>query len=284
MPLNHRTLTALAWLGATAAVLVAMFLPLPRAVLSEEEQAAGRMPDTRKQVEQARIEFESAAAAYRDYVESNDVGAALQTFDGAVATLDRTADSPEARQAVKDAAAPLLSYLEILKAYAEGGETHFQALRRYDDELMAWTRSLGAESEVLRAATWPIVEYLKLYPPPVGLTGAYTWVGAADVETATVTLRRNADNGDTADLLRDADSIREAGRSVEYIESLHAQYERHLVEYDDKLQAVIAGRGATEPDSRRTLATVLDVVVAVLVASGIAGLLLPRRGLTGAEG
>src|SRR5205085_2845847 len=31
------------------------------------------------------------------------------------------------------------------------------------------TRSLGSASEDLRDDTWPIVEYLKLYPPSVGL-------------------------------------------------------------------------------------------------------------------
>ena len=53
-------------------------------------------------------------------------------------------------------------------------ETYFSQLKHFDDELMAWTRSLGAESEILRADTWPIVEYLKLYPPPTGLDTAYS--------------------------------------------------------------------------------------------------------------
>ncbi|HET9494081.1 MAG TPA: hypothetical protein VFR15_07625, partial [Chloroflexia bacterium] len=263
--------------GAAAAVLVAMFLPLPRAVLSEEEQAAGRMPATRQQVDQARAEFERVQAAYRTHVSQNDVGASLAAFEDAVADLERNSGSPETVRATETAAAPLLSFLERLQAYAEAGETYFQALRYYDDELMAWTRSLGAESEVLRSATWPIVEYLKLYPPPVGLDDDYTWTGAADVMTTSVTLQRNLTTGDPAALRSDSSAIREAGRNVEKIESLHPQYERLLREYDEELQAVIAARGASEPDARRTLATVLDVSVALLLVLGIAGLLLPRR-------
>ena len=274
---NYRTLTALAWIGAAAAVLIAMFVPLPRAVLSEEEQAAGRMPETRREVDQARKEFETAAAAYRDYVGSNDVGAALATFDTSVGALETGDTSPKARTAVQAAAAPLLAYLDSLRAYADSGEAYFAALRHYDDELMAWTRSLGADSEVLRSATWPIVEYLKLYPPPVGLADDYIWFDASDVAATTGSLRRSAESGSAETLRSGEASVRDAGRSVEYIEGLHPEYERHLREYDEKLQAVIAGRGASEPDARRTLATILDVVIAVLLGLGIAGVLLPRQ-------
>jgi hypothetical protein len=151
------------------------------------------------------------------------------------------------------------------------------ALRHYDDELMAWTRSLGADSEVLRSATWPIVEYLKLYPPPVGLADDYTWFDASDVAAATGSLRRSAESGSAETLRTGEASVRDAGRAVEYIDGLHPEYERHLRTYDEKLQAVIAGRGASEPDARRTLATILDVAIAVLLGLGIAGLLLPRR-------
>lgn len=280
MTLNRPTLTALAWMGAAAAVLVAMFLPLPRAVLSEEELAAGRMPDTRRQVEQARAAFDQAESAYRSYVATNDVGAALDTFDRAVTELDADPGSVDNRAAVQSSAAPLLAYLEQLEGYARGGEHYFDALRHYDEELMAWTRSMGAESEVLRSATWPIVEYLKLYPPPTGLADDYTSVSASDVLSGANTLRTNGENGTATALQADVQAVREAGRSVEYIENLHPQYETLLREYDGNLQAVIAARASAEPDASRLLATALDIGVAVLLGLGIVGLLLPR-GRTG---
>jgi hypothetical protein len=277
MSLSRTTLTALAWIGAAAAVLVAMFVPLPRAVLSEEEQAAGRMPATRQQVDEARAEFERAQSDYRAHVSANDVGASLAAFDDAVAALEGNTSAAGTRQALEAAAAPLLAFLDRLEAYAGAGETYFNALRYYDDELMAWTRSLGAESEVLRSATWPIVEYLKLYPPPVGLDDDYTWTTAADVMTTTVTLRRSVTTGDPQALRTGSTAVREAGRNLEKIESLHPQYESLLREYDEKLQSVIAARGASEPDARRTLATILDASISLLLGLGIAGLLLPRR-------
>jgi hypothetical protein len=283
MKSNRPILTALAWVGAAAAVLVAMFIPLPRAVLSEEELAAGRMPQTRSAVEQARAKFEGAQSTYRNYVGSNDVGAALSSFESAVASLEADPESRLARAAVASASEPLLNYMERLADYAAEGESYFDALRYYDDELMSWTRSLGADSEVLRSATWPIVEYLKLYPPPAGLAAEYSWVSASEVVTRVAVLRMDAVEGSASALRAGAESVREAGRSIEKIESLHPQYENLLREYDDKLQAVIAARASTEPDAGRTLATVLDAGVAVLLALGIVGLLLPRAGHRRAE-
>jgi hypothetical protein len=276
MILNRSILTALAWTGAVSAVLVAMLLPLPRAVLSEEELAAGRMPETRLSVERARAAFDRAESAYRSYVAGNDVGAALNAFDEAVSSLDSQTNPTAARGTVQSAAAPLIAYLQQLEAYAGAGEDYFAALGHYDDELMSWTRSLGAESEALRSATWPIVEYLKLYPPPVGLADEYTWVSASDVMSRTEGVRGNSADGAAPPLQAHAAGVREAGRSIEYIESLHPQYETLLGDYDDNLQAVLAARASTEPDVRRTLATVLDIGVAVLLGLGIAGLLLPR--------
>ena len=39
---------------------------------------------------------------------------------------------------------------------ALAGEAYFAELRKYDDDLMSWSRTLGAKSEELRRATWPI--------------------------------------------------------------------------------------------------------------------------------
>jgi hypothetical protein len=275
MTLNRTTLTALAWIGAVAAVLVAMFAPLPRAVLSEEELAAGRMPETRQQVEQARNAFDQAEAGYRTYVSSHDVGAALNAFESVIAEFGGNADSTEGRAALQSAAAPLLVYLEQLEAYARGGEQYFSALRHYDDELMAWTRSLGQESEALRSATWPIVEYLKLYPPPTGQKDGYTSVSASQVLSHSIALAADLQRAAAPTLQTDVQAVRETGRSVEYIESLHPQYEKLLRDYDGNLQSLIAAQASAEPDARRTLATVLDVAVAVLLGVGIVGLLLP---------
>ena len=119
MTSNRTILTALAWIGAAAAVLVAMFFPLPRAVLSEEEHAAVRMPDTRQRVAEARAKFERAAEAYRTYVSANDVGAALSTLDKAAAALGSDPDSDQRRVEAVAATAPVLRYLDALTEYVE---------------------------------------------------------------------------------------------------------------------------------------------------------------------
>jgi hypothetical protein len=276
MTLNRTATNLLAVIGAAAAVVIAVLAPLPRAVLSEEELAAGRMPETRQATEQSSAAFQAARGNYRTYVASNDVGAILTRFERAAGSVGKTSGGDAARAEVRAAAEPLNQYLGQLGEYAAAGDAYFAALRHYDDELMAWTRSLGAESESLRSATWPIVEYLKRYPPPVGLDASYTWVGASDVMSRSEKLRSNIAYGDSETLLADSQAVREAGRSVEYIESLHPEYEQILRGYDDNLRAVLAAGASVEPDARRTVATMLDVAVAVVVGLGIAGLLVPR--------
>ena len=276
MTLNRTAMNVLAVIGAATAVLVAVLAPLPRAVLSEEELAAGRMPETRQATEQSSAAFRAAQSNYRTYVASNDVGAALTRFEQAAGSVGKTSDEDAARAEVRAAAEPLDAYLRQLGAYAAVGDAYFAALRHYDDELMAWTRSLGAESEALRSATWPIVEYLKRYPPPVGLDDSYTWLSASEVTTRSENLRESIAQGTSETLLATSQSIREAGRSVEYIESLHPEYEHILRGYDDDLKAVLAARASVEPDARRTVATVIDIAVAAVVGLGIAGLLVPR--------
>ncbi len=167
-PHNSSTRVILASLAALAALLVAWFAPLPRLVLSDEEKAAARMPDDRAAVTAAQSAFQKAETAYKSYVSTNDVGAALDGLDHAVQIAKATPADLSLRAPIQTTSLPVLSYLSQLQAYAQAGETYFGALSHYDDELMAWTRSLGSESDALQSDTWPIVEYLKVYPPPVG--------------------------------------------------------------------------------------------------------------------
>ena len=188
---------------------------------------------------------------------------------------------PEARQL------GLMAKPEEIEAYAAAGEAYFAQAKHYDDELMAWTRSLGADSESLRPDTWPIVEYLKLYPPPTGEKADYTNFTAADVSALMNTLAATAPFEDDDALLRYASSLsqygiaitrlREAGRSIEYIESLHSQYFTLLQNYDTKLQAVASGSGASNLSGSRTMiATATNLLVGAALVVGLVAIFLPR--------
>ena len=165
---NPRYTIALSLLAALVVLLVAWLAPLPRLVLGEEEAAATRMPQTRSDVAQSQRNFEQVQSGYKNYVATHDVGAALSALESAAAALQADPTSGEMLTGLQSAAQPVQEYGAQLQAYATAGEAYFAQAKHYDDELMAWTRSLGADSESLRPDTWPIVEYLKLYPPPDG--------------------------------------------------------------------------------------------------------------------
>ena len=258
---------AIALLGAVVVLLSASLLPLPRLILSEEEEAAGRMPQTQAAVKSAQVEFGLAETDYKGYVATHDVGMVLDELaEVAVGEQDATTRL--------GAAQPVIVYLESLRDYARAGETYFSQLKHYDDELMAWTRSLGAESEVLRADTWPIVEYLKLYPPPVGLDTSYSSIGAANVQELIDTLKSPSNPDSITQVIAD---VRAAGRSIEYVESLHPAYETFLQNYHTRLEAVAsdAGTGSVS-GGRAVLAFGANALVAVLLVAGLAALFISR--------
>ncbi|MGA7729980.1 MAG: hypothetical protein WCD37_01775 [Chloroflexia bacterium] len=263
--------SAIAILAAAIVLLAAWVLPLPRLVLSEEEDAATRMPQTRADVAQARAEFERAQASYKGYVANHDVGAAL---DDLARVVEVGAVSPDPQKSSQ----PVIDYLSQLQSYAKAGEAYFDQLKHFDDELMAWTRSLGAGSESLRADTWPIVEYLKLYPPPTGLKADYTGIAASDVGELVAILEKSGPNTNPGTYRQVISDVRAAGRSLEYTESLHAGYETLLQDYHTRLQAVASGTGTGDLSGSRTLfAYAVNVLLGLLLLAGLAALFVSRR-------
>src|SRR5438876_6049403 len=108
MPKSLSTPIILALIAALAALLVAWFVPLPRLVLSEEEKAAERMPQDRATVATAREDFEKAQSAYKGYVGSHDVGAALTSLEQAALSLQTNQTDPAIREKIGKAAPPVL--------------------------------------------------------------------------------------------------------------------------------------------------------------------------------
>ena len=202
-------------------------------------------------------------------------------MDGAVAALQADPTSADLLNGLQSAARPVQEYGAQLQAYAAAGEAYFAQAKHYDDELMAWTRSLGADSESLRPDTWPIVEYLKLYPPPTGEKADYTNISAADIGKLEVALGGAAvtptDKSTIVQYQATIADLKSAGRSVEYIESLHSQYFTLLQNYDTKLQAVASGSGASNLSGSRTIiATATNLLVGAALVVGLVAIFLPR--------
>lgn len=279
------------WLIALGILVVAWVLPLPGLVFGEEQLAASRMPETRATVQSASESFQKAQSAYKQYVATHDMGAVLSSVQKAIAEARANSSDPAALAALRAALGPVQGYLGVLHGYAAAGDAYFAALRAYDDNLMAWSRALSpASQEELRPDTWPFVEYLKRYPPPDGETPDPPKVTAQDVATQTTSLAAHvaaldpqAAVGSTQAAIdaigRDISGIWASGRSVERIESLHNEYYRLLKVYDARLQQVAAQDAANQgPQSRRALATVLDLGVGLVLLGGLAALFMPRAG------
>lgn len=272
---------AVALAAALAVLLSAWFLPLPRLLLSDEEQAATRMPQTVDAVESALRDFEQAQADYKGYVAENNVGAALDDLDRSIASLQADPANPALRSSVHAAAPPVLAYLAQLRKYLEAGNSYFNRLSSYDSDLMAWTRSLGAANEVLRPDTWPIVEYLKLYPPPVGLKGEYISFEVSEVADMAGTLENTAADVTPQTLQLTVNDIRAAGRSIEYSESLHLQYKTLLDSYLVRLQAVASNSGSPPLSGTRAIVAYgANILLALVLLAGLAALFLPRKAAT----
>src|SRR5206468_7451394 len=136
---------------------------------------------------------------------------------------------------------------------------------------------------------WPIVEYLKRYPAPVGENTHYRNLAASDVESFTTMLKSdvhaiptppkpNSVVDSTSYVDVDLSEVREMGRSIEYRESLHAGYEQLLTEYDKKVQSVASNSGQTNLSaSRITFATGINIILGAVTLAGLVALFLPRR-------
>jgi hypothetical protein len=275
--------TLLPFLAALAVLLGAWFLPVPGQVTGEEQLVAARMPETRADVEAAHGQFELAQVRYQNYVKTHDLSAVLANVQDAIAKAKADSSGPGVVAALKDRAAPVREYAGELLRYAQAGEQYLAAIRRYDDDLMAWTRSLGAASEQLRSETWPFVEYIKRYPPLFGETADPPNVTAAEVATQTASLESHITNLEVAGqaavagIEQDVAGIWASGRSIEHIESLHAEYYRLLKEYDPKVEAAANGITASTRPDRVMLATGLNLLVGVVTLGGLAALFMRRR-------
>ncbi|HUP27079.1 MAG TPA: hypothetical protein VM409_01485, partial [Chloroflexia bacterium] len=175
-------------LGAVCVMLAAWLLPLPGFALSEDQLAPEHTPQVRAEVEAAREQFTRAQERYASYIKSHDVGLARAQAEEAARQASSAGANGSDLTALRSALLPVSQYAGELQRYAAAGEAYFEKLRAYDDNLMGWTRSLGSALERLRNETWPFVEYLKRYPPPVGEKPDPPMVTASQVLSQTASL------------------------------------------------------------------------------------------------
>jgi hypothetical protein len=167
-----------ALLAAVVLVLLGRVLPVPPLVTGEEGVRV-QLVKTRLDAVTARYTFQNAALAYERFLGTHDVPNVPDEMRQKAADLDAGGDRATLLQESRTRMQLVLDLGHSLLARAIAGDAFFAELRTYDDQLMGWSRTLGPRSEQLRRDTWPILEWLKRYPAPVGTNDEVRWVPAS---------------------------------------------------------------------------------------------------------
>lgn len=269
-------------------------LPLPGEMFGQEQVSAERMPETRRVANEAIGEFLSARQDYYDFVTSHDMAVISTSLRTALQQATADPARLEARAQVLHWGIQVRDYTAVLAAYGEAGDRVFPVLRYYDDELMKYTRSLTPPTGEVRALTFPLADHMRLYPPPIGdLMPDPPWVMSDVIKSQLGTIVLQIDelqaSVDTQDasaqvqgtldgLARSVNDIWESGRSVEQLGLQHAKYIDHLQTYETKFQQYLDAHGPDNiSDTRRMLAYGANFVMGLVLAGGVALLLMPRR-------
>lgn len=162
-----RAWTAVAILAALVLVLLGRVIPLPPLVTGEEGSRTTLVQAQSAAVD-ARYRFQQAQLDYQHYLATHDIPDVPNELRQKASELAAGGDRTTLLDAARTRAARMIELGQAMMPYAQAGDEFFTTLQAYDDDLMSWSRTLGPRSEQLRRATWPILEWLKKYPQPVG--------------------------------------------------------------------------------------------------------------------
>ena len=215
---------ATAWPGGQRGLALPPFL-------SGEEDTLGAVRQARQAVAAAEPEFQAAQAGAAPALQQLAALAPASSLPGAGRG---SGGEVAAEQAAADSGPALARLARAAGAYQA-------ALRGYDDALMARSRGLGAKSEQLRPATWPVVEYVKRFPPPLGLDTSLHPADAAQLSALATALAADARPGAApatvgADLARYAAAARATARVAGFL----PEYGRLLDAYAVQVERVAA--------------------------------------------
>lgn len=281
------------WVAALAVLLGLWLLPLPGFMFGQEQVAAERMPETRRAANIAINDFFRARQDYYDFITSHD----MAVISGSLRSSLQEAQlgySNAALAGVLHWGIQVRDYTSVLAAYAEAGDRVFPVLRYYDDELMKYTRSLSPPTEEVRALTFPLADHMRLYPPPIGdLMPDPPWIKADVVKSQLTTINGQIDAIQAAvidqdrasnvtetldELSTSVNDIWESGRSVEQVGLQHTKYIDHLQTYETKFEQYLEAHGPNSISAtRRALAYAANIAVGLVLAGGLALLLMPRH-------
>ncbi len=226
--------------------------------LVSPDSSPGLLENAQGQLGTATAAFESAQAA------ASLLDGPRGDFEARGRTL--TTLEPPART---QAAGALAADARLLAQAAEAAERYRAALAEYDDALMAATRGLGPASETLRNDTWPIVEQIKLYPPPRGTNSDFHPPTSAQILDWEQTIEHVQERG----LDQAVAAATELGRSSYALRTqlfgYDAAYRAALERYAATLQAQL-GAPAAPSELQEIVAVLATVLLTALLGLAIA--------------
>ena len=282
-------------------IAVGRWVPLPPLVTGEE-QVRQQLVDTRGAVVAQRYLYQNAQREFEYYLanvpipgipsQMHALSAQIRGGADPNAPTDQvqecaagSAERPSLLQQARECARRAAAFGRVLSRYAHPADDLFTQLRGYDDQLMAYSRTLGARSEELRRGTWPILAWLQRYPPPAGqradihfFSGAEVDRNVAALEEAAQELETVADPADAVERAATAaDPIWDAGLMVPTIAWLHDGYYSALRRYDAQMLELAAAPDQPLPGNRALVAGGATVLLLALMLVALALLFGPGR-------
>ncbi len=277
-----RLWTAAAIIAAVVLVLLGRVIPVPPVVTGEEGSRTD-LVKTRIDVVTARYDFQQKELAYHRFLTKpltlipNEVRRQATEWENGG---NHQVLLEQARNKIQQS----VDLGHAMIPYAESGEAFFAQLRRYDDNLMSWSRTLGARSEELRRSTWPILEWLKKYPlESGGEDREFHAFPASNVVRATALIEKLAPQLDAPDadattfrrLALATDDLWAAGKNIPSVNKYHDGYFSALRRYDAQSLEVAVVPEAPLPSGQTTRAWLAASALGALLAGALLLFLAP---------
>jgi hypothetical protein len=290
-----------ALLAALIVLAIGRWVPLPP-LITGEEAVRQELVDTRGQVVAQRYLYLEAQREFEHYLatvpipgipsQMHAIAAQMRTVADPNAPTDQVqecaigiGERPSLIQQAQECARRAAAFGRVLSRYAHPADDLFTLLRKYDDQLMAYSRTLGARSEELRRGTWPVLAQLQRYPPPYGqrseihiFTGTEVDRNVTALEAAAQEIAGAADRADAVERAATAaDPIWDAGLMVPTIAWEHDGYYSALRRYDAQMLEVAAAPDQPLSGNRALIAGAATVLMLALMLVALVLLFLPGR-------
>ena len=278
-----RLWTAAALVAAVVLVLLGRVIPVPPVVTGEEGSRTD-LVKTRIDVVTARYDFQQNELAYHRFLATHTLTIIPNELRAQAGEWDAGGNHAVLLEQARDKVRRSIELGQAMIPYAQSGEAFFAQLRSYDNDLMSWSRTLGARSEGLRRSTWPILEWLKKYPlESGGEDREFHAFPASNVVRATALIQKlapqlDAPDADATTLRRLAlatDDLWAAGKNIPSVNRYHDGYFSALRRYDTESLEVAAVPEAAVPSSQTIRAWLIAGALGLLLAAALLLFLAP---------